>query len=127
MIRLRNRRRSSQITTNSSLSRRSNENLTNPSTASNTALAPIVERLEARTVTLEIEKKAVEDRLAKLQKNVQRGIRVDEQTVNELKVREKNLSRDLRKAQEELILTKEDLTSTKTDLAFHSLKERSTL
>jgi len=101
------------------LNRRFNESLTNPSTASDTALAPKIERLEARTVTLQFEKKAEEDRLAKLQKNILSGTRLDEQTVNELRVREKNLSRDLRKAQDELILTQDDLTSTKADLAFH--------
>jgi len=50
------------------LSRRFNESLANPSTATATTLESMIERLEARTVVPEKEKKDVEDRLEK-QKN----------------------------------------------------------
>jgi len=96
------------------LSRRFNEDLSNPSTATATSLQSMV-TMEAQTVALEKEKKDVEDRFEKYKKAFPRKNSAEENSMLDARVRNKKLMEDLTKV---LILTQEELTSTKKELTF---------
>jgi len=101
------------------LSQRFNESLSDPTTATVTSLKSMVARLEAQTVAIEKEKKDVEDMLEKQKKSIPRKNYAEENTMLDSRARNKKLVEDLDKAKEELILTRNELASTKKDLAFH--------
>jgi chromosome segregation ATPase len=133
------------------LSRRFNEDLSNPGIATTTSLQSMITRLEAQTVALEKGKREAEERFERYKntyprkdpteeisaistidvrarnKQLMRDLEKGRMSIIDSNCRNKKLEEDLNKVQEDLNLTQEELITARKDLAFHESALRTLL